>query len=1403
MPCNSKSCPDFSPLNDPNIGIIMSKENYPKRNTNHINAPTWERDRVMYDFDDVCRFVAPNRYTTYSTSPTTTPSYIFGNKNEINDTAGKLNAPLTTTKWWESGGFACNTTNIPGTIVSPTRTRYWDNYPSEISFEPNFSDSWFYYMFDTYNGVTGTPCHAWCFTVTYTAGTGSGSGATAPQWTYQMRKTPFECPCHPDETYIRYNLEDGLTNPAYDEDAYPLFWAVGTKRQAVAFRYTTKSASVMLRYRPNEGSESHLVYRQNATLGNYVYTRWGLDMWGSKEQYGSQFPHGYESRQNVSFSNGMILDMTFKAHRTDRNHSNTEVKVNGVVAAPTGGWPSSRTVVSVKPRSPLTNSILTKEIMGDIVIVPAGTNDNPNGKVGGVPVDFMIKESKFVGGLFAVTGNAGWSTFANNYMVWPNNAQNNLVGREINIINKKIPVAVAGTYSLEMAIDDQGTIAVDSFGVTKEGDDYILTSSDENKQFTVNGGYGGSTISGSFTVAKPGFVNFRVKILNGGTNTNWTANPGGYAIVLRNPSGTIVWTSRDAVNGINGGDCFRGMKLKDAGFVDAWNGAEGIAFQSTAGDCWVSNNTTVYKDYSMNGGLRIRMKIDSQWDSVNNRYNTIWKIHKVLSRGYGYSPGNGVDFIDQNKYVLYFPDKDAADRISVTLIVSETQDTQEVVDGVDYLSSGMTVNGWNIKNVKHSEDEFNMHLAEISGGTADFTKDATYTVSNGQNIKVVAGWGIKDRAILIGRYEFRKKEIEYGIAIPNEGIPFAPELVKPKCVAKIENGRVTKIQIISKGRGLTNKNIENIKIAVSPPPTYFNHDLYNTLITQGVSVAKAKRRCKGTGTIAQLQPVIVRGRLVDVRVINGGSGYSSTNPPDVFVPYIARRIDTVAREAKDINIAEADNYRVFRNSPIFQTYNTKGLNWQSYSKKQTDVHNEVITSRLKPDVDSMRQSNTKRSFRYEDRGVKKNFIRAFREGDLTADQQQQIQKLKERREEYSNIPNISRFSSETVIINNTTKQNLTQGKWTEEQSKYVSTYFTNYLSPSQRSAFSTYSSVSTIDLTSPTKTTINTASAPEGTEDVVLDIAAKSNPSLVRSKIPSSAEGNISYTKQFKDFTRKLGKGNPKAFYGKDYTNSVPNSIDVQENKLSVSLDEMWERDLEDYRYGTWNNTAMSVTEKTFYDLPCKDDENLYLMRRFCPDPRPWTHITIRLGVIKNPPNPNNPDLTVCRKCLEDQPALQTTLTQIRNTFNDPSLDIEDAFCVSYYGLPFIGWYGGMGLGASQNLTTYAVPFSSNGGYIGGVWYTNNASLKNLSGYKTGDRLVQDGCRSYEVHGRLQIYHDLTQETKIFAESVDKYGNPYDFVCGRQYGDLGEEDLYITEDAQNNDDSESPSQLSETVPEGY
>jgi hypothetical protein len=287
------------------------------------------------------------------------------------------------------------------------------------------------------------------------------------------------------------------------------------------------------------------------------------------------------------------------------------------------------------------------------------------------------------------------------------------------------------------------------------------------------------------------------------------------------------------------------------------------------------------------------------------------------------------------------------------------------------------------------------------------------------------------------------------------------------------------------------------------------------------------------------------------------------------------------------------------------------------------------------------------------------------------------------------------------------------------------------------------------------------------------------------------------------------------------YIKTIPTILDYQEKTLSDTLDEMWQRDLETNRIGTWNNTEMRVTKQSFFNLPCRSDSEIYLMRRFCPDPRPWTTISIRLGVIKNMPDPNNPELTVCKKCLQDQPALVTLRNSLRSQFGDNNLDVEDAYCVQFYGFPTYAWYDqdGGGLGDGYNNTTYAVPFGESG-FAAGNYFAKSGSLRSFTGYQQSDTEYPDGCRSYEINGRLLIYHSLTNETNLWARAVSSYGNPYDFICNREYGDEGEEEIYITEDAINtetSDASEMPgnyiyningqnidSGISQTVPEeGY
>jgi hypothetical protein len=259
------------------------------------------------------------------------------------------------------------------------------------------------------------------------------------------------------------------------------------------------------------------------------------------------------------------------------------------------------------------------------------------------------------------------------------------------------------------------------------------------------------------------------------------------------------------------------------------------------------------------------------------------------------------------------------------------------------------------------------------------------------------------------------------------------------------------------------------------------------------------------------------------------------------------------------------------------------------------------------------------------------------------------------------------------------------------------------------------------------------------------------------------------------DFTGKT----PKNHEGSDpYTGkSVVDQVEEQEKKTDDSFDEMWQRDQEENRIGSWQNTEMRVTKQSFFNLPCRSDKEIFLMRRFCPDPRPWTTISLRLGVVKLPIDANDPTRTHCKECLETtRPDLVTIRSEIRTQFNDPDLDIEDAYCVDTYGLPGAVFYGFGG----RATGTWLADFNTDRGIMGSNPYTKE-KLRKLTGYQADQTYQLDGCRSYDIHGQLLIYHSLTNETKLWAASVSSYGNPYDFKCGRYYGQQGEEDLYSTE----------------------
>jgi hypothetical protein len=1024
-----------------------------------------------------------------------------------------------------------------------------------------------------------------------------------------------------------------------------------------------------------------------------------------------------------------------------------------------------------------------------------GLTSNSSALEMGVPVGFRIAEPKIIGGVYAVS-HSSWTSWGNSYAVWCNNKQENLSGRHLEINHHGITLS-AGTYQVELGFDDSGKVEI----LDSETNTVYYTSGNHT------GGIpnGSSILTGSFTLSGTKTVDIFVDVENAFIGNEWETNPAGWGVVLKR-NGSIVWTTRNAINGVNVGDAYRGMPFEETPYVNSWDGSSGQVFLSAQGNnIWQSKDTVVYKDYSFPGGLKLRMKITAIFDSDTSTFKTAWQIDRVLAFGSGYGAAgrtnfsdDGIVFGDQDVFYLYYPSVDTPkeNRIGISLMISETQDTLLATTITqNSLPNGSTVNGWTVEGVQFFDEDFNVAYAKLGGNGSNFTKDTTYTSSNGQNIKVLAGYGIKDRAALFGKYEFTEKEIQYGTAFVSAGVPFEPELIKPQVVAVINNGRVVGAQILKPGRGLSNRNIEPVRLVVDPPLTQFNHELYNQLILQGEDVVKAVKRCTGTGTMAEVEPIISAGRLVNVIIRNGGSGYSQDSPPKISVPYIVKKEITIAQQKTSTAESEKDNQSLINLSPAYAKYNVS-----TYNNLQQVNYNEVVVSRSVPDIIEMQLSKDMIRYEYPENYMDPNWSDQFntknrREYKFTPDVQETYDQLLSKssndsktfiRKSTGTVGNIGGFNlNQEISIQLTPQQrqiassgapagspvteppdNLPAGLSSGAQLQFNQSVNIekNFLSKTNSTQFGRdgnldHYSVQFRDfLDAPVERKIpeedfqNNSATLSNSEDVILSANSFAN------SVSLGAGGTVSSNRSLSSLRR-------------GFDQNLLNNINED---YKVTIDKIPYPKTPEERQYQLNATIIRSVKGGFYNLPCATGKTKYLLQNFCPDPREHTWINVRLGVRINPDPIDN--IGKCTRCLLDNPTLVNTLNQLKS--KDPNADISDAFCHVTYPLSSI--YGS---------------------FLGYTPYTKSY-LWSRSIYGTNDNAIVEGIRSWEISGNLEILHDLTQETKTFVDAVNKYGNPYDFLCGRSYGDLGENFKYDEAGSSEEEDLDVPDQLADTTIDG-
>ena len=1344
MACNQNTCSDYTPdcseSGQSYTGVTMTKEIWPGRDTSRITVPSWARDRVMYSYEDRCE------YPGFITGGLGLfAGFNFGDVDNTGVNSGKCFKNLAgSSNWWDS---SCGTrTSGRGDSFPALKYRYWDFYPSEISFEPNYSDSWWYYLYDTSQHAVGKPCYALCY---YEFAFGAGGGGDTSSLII-ARENHYDCDSSPDETYIKYECEDGKITDYADEDPYPLIWTAGTKRQGIAFRYTGTELTADI---------------EMMGIGTYNIT-------DASDYSGVWFK---------------VFDKT-TGHVTITN--TTYSKGFGLYTEPGSGEGLFNEAATSKTRQTVTAQIEGTSITLNCTIKPV------KGKRDGVTPDSEIR-------INSISGYSG-----------------------------ELPIV---------------------------GQEYILKFPNYKKR---------RNPYATTAVAKVRFSNI--------TAANQVANA---------PIGFRLAEAKNY-------DSYRGGTLDASPYKTAWNGGEGIAYQSAQGNAvWSSPGTVVYKDFDIPKGTKIRMRLESRWNTDTQTYNTLWKVDKVVEYGKNYNAGDGVNFVNQEVYYLYYPSADATNKISIGLMISQTDNVSRSIIG-KYVNNTHTVNGWTFDNVRHTEDDFNMHFATIKGGSAAFTKDGLYTCSNGAQIKVVAGWGIKDRAIIMGYYEFLNKEIEYAIGVPTPGVPFDPELVKPECEAKIVNGRLDSVKVIKPGYGLSNPNIEAIRLIVDAPPTLYDHDKYSLLIRNGANVLDAISQSKGIGEIAEVKPIISDGQLISVRVIKGGSGYSSTNPPKIKVPYVAKKVTEIVKEGQTVDKGEADNKILFEDSPIYQKIKntpysdvqvtnvdngkpyvsgskpSSGYSWNTHTTVQTEIHKEKSYTFNRPDVEQLKLSTSKRTVILEKTGVEKTFVDQFKpigKGRTSPNSllQEQIDLKTKSIQPPDVITNARKDIEGTTTVTSSSTNSLVS--LSAEQASVVDSTPIN-LSVQD---YGDNRKIENPDFDESSKSYINQVNSAKNIK--VSNYSSEYYPTEIKSfhknvfnnqkttyvdATPDRTAGN-----QFG--TAVLGLSSINITQASGSTPKTPTenydtfskALDENDANSYNNLTELHERDNIENRTKQFSNSELRVVQGSFFSLPCASSTEKYLIRRYCPDPRQHTFITVRLGVYIQP-NELDTEVGRCLQCVKNMTSVQAVKSQMGSGFT-----WADAFCNtqatpggvvtytksgtasagtgSYNVSPTGGSGSGLKVLVSKSGGVYTVNISSAGsGYavgnlltvpgasLGGStpgnnlsitvstvsttatmfpWWTSGGGGTGYSNYSLVQSYygmyIYEGIHSWEIYGNLEILHDLSGEAKTFSNAIDSYGNPYDFMCGRYYGDLQEDYKYDYTSASESYDPDAPNPISNPTPD--
>lgn len=757
--------------------------------------------------------------------------------------------------------------------------------------------------------------------------------------------------------------------------------------------------------------------------------------------------------------------------------------------------------------------------------------------------------------------------------------------------------------------------------------------------------------------------------------------------------------------------------------------------QSSIGN-WDQNdgNTTLYvvidediQTGSVNTGdagritIRIRPIIEDYTNDVYTFSGSLIDIIDVANPGTGYSAGQSFTFNH-----TYLHESGASTTWNFTLTIDSVQDLEAPTGStLALLQASDTINGHTVIRSLHTDIEnFSYHVMHLDGAGSTFTKDTNYTSGRDHDIQVVAGYGIADRATLIGLYEFRNKNIQYVTKLLRPDVPhYYDDIEAPIISATVTNGKITGATIIDGGSGLN--NLDKRELVVSPPQV------------------KKGKQAKVKGTFSG-------GQLTNVKILDGGSGYSygtfqGNDGQEYQFPTIAiadfdkhedqTYYQSVVQEgnAVDSYIEEVENDAIFDEDGEKLADGIGKIARGSTEKLTKPRKTEGFDDIIKADT------STRVIDVYEVRFFRpKEFFVGEPDEELTIDIDGQVTTIGGKAAKGTKMKSCTRFTEYRYFEDGKSAKDfiksLDKKKYKAKLTKYTDVYPKDYYQvlsdeleheKKGRGFGKTFTDGTEVPYSKKDYEKIRKERYESLTDEVRVSIEDRPVYSKQRrADLVPRQKLNRETTDQFprpkdvtKDIFEHITEDNQSTRIKNDYATAqkrqslegdVISSAQRYQNQLdsvdSFYIDEIThDEDRDEDNFYRIEDVEVRTVETSFQRLPCASRFRKYQIRQYVPDAKEKTSMSVTLRV--------------------DVPAI------------DPD-------CNTYCGgLGGVLPEGGEPLVDFEDVTiTYAF---------------NNAD-------------IYGGCEGFTANGEIDIFNDLTTSADLFTKACKKMGNPYDSICANQ-----------------------------------